>query len=259
MSDGFLPPQRDLSDDAYRAVLTALVESGALPGMTVEEAIEQQIPAFGKLRCAMGEAAVVGRIGWPTPNVTYAHKLVSLKGVTTEEADEIYRMAFTLWSQVCGIQPAINPNFDAANIYALSTMMDGRSGTLADSYLPVQVSMTSRLRQRYDDSETWTHNWLLEVALHEIGHALGLDHSTIKGELMYPYSSGGAVTFPTPDDIRRMQRFYGPATGEAPPAAANFDNPSGVIFSSTGISTPFTAGRFTYEDGRNFRVKVGQI
>ncbi len=253
MSDGFIPPQRDLSDEAYRAVITAMVESGALPGLTVEEAIEQHIPAFGRLRCSMGEAAVVGRVGWPLPSVTYCHKLTTLKGLTISEADAIYRQAHALWSQVCGIQPSFTPNFDAANIYAVSTQMDGNSGTLADSYLPVQVSMTSRLRQRYDHSEAWTANWLLEVALHELGHAYGLEHSTIKTELMYPYSHGGSILAPTPDDIRRMQVFYGPPTGA--PVVANFDNPNGVLIASDGRSAPVVNGRMTF-DNRNYRVKA---
>jgi len=39
---------------------------------------------------------------------------------------------------------------------------------------------------RLDAAETWTANTLLGIALHEIGHVLGLSHSNTPGSLMYP-------------------------------------------------------------------------
>ncbi len=69
----------------------------------------------------------------------------------------------------------------------------------------------------FDDSETWTLNTrdnnaqpidLVTVAAHEIGHALGLDHTTVSGSLMLEDYSG-SHRFLGSDDIEGIQNLYG--------------------------------------------------
>ena len=58
---------------------------------------------------------------------------------------------------------------------------------------------------------------LYTVALHEIGHNLGLEHSTVHGSIMYPYL-GGTQTLDR-DDIAGIQALYGkPSTKNPPPS-----------------------------------------
>ena len=55
------------------------------------------------------------------------------------------------------------------------------------------------------------------MAFHEIGHALGLDHSTVETSVMFPYFSsatGEAALELTDDDIKGIQAHYGSSQTE---------------------------------------------
>lgn len=58
---------------------------------------------------------------------------------------------------------------------------------------------------------------LFTVALHEFGHALGLDHSGVVGSVMQPVYAGARRTL-TADDIAGIQAIYGPAQQVPEPA-----------------------------------------
>lgn len=50
---------------------------------------------------------------------------------------------------------------------------------------------------------------LLQIAVHEIGHALGLDHSPFKNAVMHPYYYYKENFTMDPDDIQGIQAIYG--------------------------------------------------
>lgn len=71
-------------------------------------------------------------------------------------------------------------------------------------------------RAHFDDAETFTHNSprgtnLLWTATHEFGHVLGLDHSSDRDAIMFPYYPD--FYHPNlslePDDIAGIQSLYG--------------------------------------------------
>lgn len=78
----------------------------------------------------------------------------------------------------------------------------GRAGgTLAVGYPPEDG------RVLFDAGDRWSATSLLTVGLHEIGHALGLPHSTDPTSIMYPFDLGGAML--DPKTIRAVQDLYG--------------------------------------------------
>ena len=82
----------------------------------------------------------------------------------------------------------------------------------------------------FDDAEPWTVYDqgpfdLHMVATHEIGHALGLDHSSIPPALMYPVLTP-QTTGLTSDDIAGIQALYG-TPDQRPPEQENRNVPTG--------------------------------
>ncbi|XP_071989070.1 collagenase 3-like [Engystomops pustulosus] len=89
---------------------------------------------------------------------------------------------------------------------------DGPQGVLAHAFPPGEHLGGD---VHFDEEETWTVDLedfnLFSVAVHEFGHALGLDHSRNPYALMYPiysYFNSENFTLPT-DDVQGIQELYG--------------------------------------------------
>ena len=133
--------------------------------------------------------------------------------------------AFAAWSAVSDIDfvevadnglPTNNPG--AGGLIRIGAhAFDGSSGTLAHAWAPLLKSLHYLYPDagdlHFDTAESWTCDVsgidIGVVTLHEIGHSIGLAHSTIFGAIMYPYYNPG-LTVLQPDDVEGAVTLYGP-------------------------------------------------
>ena len=142
-------------------------------------------------------------------------------GLSAGDVDELIALAWKDWTDVADFRIQPTDSSASADI-VISTGrgrgdgFDGPSGTLAWAYLP--NGNDGRLLCRFDIDETWLRDnpqggiLFRNVACHEFGHLLGLEHSRVSSALMAPFYSPGTPSPKQNDDIPRIQGLYGKAT-----------------------------------------------
>jgi len=175
-----------------------------------------------------------GKCRWPIEKmngVSYSCNFDELN-LSTAEATRIFQRAADEWNKVCNIGLTFSNRYGTANINAETARIDQRGGTLAWSYLPCQNSPNQQLQQRYDTRENWSELFLLGVAVHELGHALGWNHANTRESILWPSYQRG-IYVPQKFDIARAVNYYGEPQGkpDEPTEPTDPNNPtaSGVV------------------------------
>lgn len=158
---------------------------------------------------------------WNHTNLTYGF-VNGTSDISGEDERQAVRDAMKLWSDATPVtfSEVASANAEIKISWAIGNHgdalpFDGEGGgginVLAHAFYPEDGDL------HFDDAETWTTSTrsssaqpidLVTVAAHEIGHSLGLGHSTDSGALMYGAYTGSR-RYLAADDIEGIQSAYG--------------------------------------------------
>jgi hypothetical protein len=146
---------------------------------------------------------------------------------------DIVREAFAAWAAVsplrftevsAGAPHDFPVSFERLNHGDGSPFDDGgsmASNTLAHAFFPPPCGGPFAGALHFDEFERWTDQAaagsirLLNVAIHEIGHLLGLSHSNSRNAIMFAFYADDVDSL-RQDDIDGIQAIYGRPTGPQP-------------------------------------------
>ncbi|XP_059091501.1 72 kDa type IV collagenase-like [Tigriopus californicus] len=169
---------------------------------------------------------IVGSQGWNKRSLTYHVERYSGRLTNQSAVDHALKTAFRAWSKYSNLRFIPRKRRENADIiinfarydHGDSYPFDGSGRTLAHAYYPYQFADFGG-DIHFDDDEEWTSEFpaqekgvdFFTVAVHEIGHALGLSHSPDQNSIMFPYYKGpeAASTFSIGyDDVLAMYELY---------------------------------------------------
>ncbi|VVB12068.1 unnamed protein product [Arabis nemorensis] len=185
-----------------------------------------EMNAGKKLRTTERYSFFPGKPRWPSRKRDLTYAFVPQNNLT-DEVKRVFARAFTRWSEVTPLNFTRSESILRADIvigffageHGDGEPFDGAMGTLAHASSPPTGMF------HLDGDEDWLISEgeisrgilpvtsvvdLESVAVHEIGHLLGLGHSSVENAIMYPAIAGGDRKVElAKDDIEGIQHLYG--------------------------------------------------
>lgn len=173
--------------------------------------LREDDPSFGGMRFSLSGYE------WHRNDLRYAFENFSADS-TRIRIQRAVSAAFRVWSEVTPLTfqrlPSISENTEIELRFIPGDRLHG-SETLAYASFPPDGDITFLDGYMWNTSSVVPEGEydLQSVATHEIGHALGLQHTTVHGAVMTKsIGSGRAVRVLHQDDINGIQAKYGPRT-----------------------------------------------
>ncbi|CAD7090991.1 unnamed protein product [Hermetia illucens] len=204
----------------------ALNQTGILDNATLQLMISPRcgVPDIDPRR-SRNKRYIVGAKRWQKKKIKYFIANWSAKVGEQKVADDMAK-AFNIWSQYSNLKfkRVYDPAADiivafGAQYHGDNYPFDGPGNILAHAFYPYEMDSFGG-DIHFDEDENWKENStdladgvdFFAVAVHELGHSLGLAHSPIYSSIMFPYYKGPRQTNLDFDDILAMYELYIKAT-----------------------------------------------
>jgi hypothetical protein len=177
-----------------------------------------------------GQGTPSGVVQWSFATANYAGQTYTFDAFLSGQFQTEVRQAFARWETVANVDFVEVADSSTIALRLGFDFIDGPGSVLGEfwaSYDPT-TGVEQRAEIRFEQNEGWTVSSgqlvtqsgasFYAIALHEIGHTLGLDHYTGGLAIMNPFVSASDLTA---SDIHGAQAIYGAAGGTPPVATIN--------------------------------------